>query len=606
MIERLFVNKKFGTYADAFLMLGLTQLVEYALKETKQKSAIQLLDEGTRYCIQFQKAVNLEPIAKLVYFDPFPIVKGQKTDIKNIPKETILFDTVEQSEARKIYREYLLQQRGKPQWTEDAPAPPDPRTQNGVLLTSMRHDRNHNGLWQISWQFKDSYGALIASLFQGFSQENTDTIKVSSLFEQATGCKLPKTDSAVKVYLPTAVQGVNRVKADCNKVDSQTADWLDLWLIATGLFHFAVAERVKIAENVYDWRVVALQPKDIQFSKYREVLKTLRQYNPPGGGNGIARFDAELILRFCQELLNHQQVTEETEPDDFNFCQPVNHFVSNFVGTHFSSKGQVYGVKEVFNLGLPSWISPRARNELRDYQTVLQEHLSVVRSLSIDEGNSELLNLYRDFISGTDLYQFFPFQVSYADYVIKRLADSDAKIALFSKYGLDLMTKNFKHRQNKDELDLTEITKNPGFLNIAKAINSATVYAGIIRDKEGHTKDTGWDRIYGLAQRLSSQAGSKQDFITELSSFLASYENENLRKDEELRKQGKPRRIWTTKDDLDNIIDLIDRFSPSLIANLLIAYGYAKGWGKAKETDKTEAEQTDARVNSEEGVVEND
>jgi hypothetical protein len=194
MIERLFVTKKFGTYADAFLMLGLTQLVEYALKATKQKSAIQLLDERMRYCIQFQKAVNLESIAKLVYFDPFPIVKGQKTDVKNIPKETIPFDTVEQSEARKIYRDYLLQQRGKSQRTEDTPAPPDPRTQNGVLLTSMRHDRNHNGLWQISWQLKDCYGALIASLFQGFSQENTDSEKVSGLFEQATGCKLPKID----------------------------------------------------------------------------------------------------------------------------------------------------------------------------------------------------------------------------------------------------------------------------------------------------------------------------------------------------------------------------------------------------------------------------
>ena len=64
VIERLFVVKKFGNYADTFLMLGLAQLAEFALKETEQKSEIQLIDQGIRYCIQFKKAVNLEPIAK--------------------------------------------------------------------------------------------------------------------------------------------------------------------------------------------------------------------------------------------------------------------------------------------------------------------------------------------------------------------------------------------------------------------------------------------------------------------------------------------------------------------------------------------------------------
>ncbi|MBA3921456.1 MAG: hypothetical protein H0X31_07065 [Nostocaceae cyanobacterium] len=44
--------------------------------------------------------------------------------------------------------------------------------------------------------------------------------------------------------------------------------------MAAGLFHFGVAERVKIAERVYDWRVVVLEPQDIKFHKYREVLGT--------------------------------------------------------------------------------------------------------------------------------------------------------------------------------------------------------------------------------------------------------------------------------------------------------------------------------------------
>ena len=78
-----------------------------------------------------------------------------------------------------------------------------------------------------------------------------------------------------------------------------------------------------------------------------------------------------------------------------------------------------------------------------------------------------------------------------------------------------------------------------------------------------------------------------------------------MRKDEELRKQGKPRRIWTTKDDLDRLIHLIDNFGSSLVANLLIAYGYAKGWGKAKDMDaaNTEAKQIEENLNSEKGAA---
>jgi hypothetical protein len=245
MTERLFITKTYNNYADTFLMLGLAQLAEYALKATKQKSEIYLIDKGTAYSLEFKKPVNLTPITKLTYSDPFPPVKGQKTDTSKIPAEIQFFDTEEETKTRRVYRDFIFQQRGKIENAEETPKPPDSRTQNGVILTSMRHDRNHNDLWLRSRELKDNYGALIAALFQGFDEDIVNQGKlvtelVAELFHKATGCKLPDVASAVKVYLPTCVQGVNRVKADSNKVDSQKADWLSLWLIATGLFHFGM------------------------------------------------------------------------------------------------------------------------------------------------------------------------------------------------------------------------------------------------------------------------------------------------------------------------------------------------------------------------------
>lgn len=106
---------------------------------------------------------------------------------------------------------------------------PDPKTQNGVILTSMRHDRNHNDLWLLGWELRDKYGFLVTSLLQAFSQENHSSLNaevklVADIFKRETGCKLPDQASAVKVFLPTAVQGVSRIKADGNKTDAQKAD----------------------------------------------------------------------------------------------------------------------------------------------------------------------------------------------------------------------------------------------------------------------------------------------------------------------------------------------------------------------------------------------
>ncbi|HEY9602569.1 MAG TPA: hypothetical protein V6C85_13220 [Allocoleopsis sp.] len=578
MIESLFVGKKLGSYTDTFLMLGLALLAEYALKKTQQTTPIQLIDEGTRYRIQFKKPVNLEPIALLSYTNPFPPICGKKTDRSQLPPETPIFDVVEQSEIRKLYREYLYQNHGKLETGEDTPKPPHPSTQNGAILTSMRHDKNHNELWLHGWEQRNNYGVFVTSIFKAFSQENpstgeTETEQVANLFKQATGCQLPTLASAVKVYFPTAVQGVSRVKADGNKFDPQKANWLSLWLIANGLFTFGISERVKISDRNFDWRVTALEPNDISLTKYREVLNHLRQYNPPGGGHGIARFDAELVLRFCQSLLNYHQAQASAQfEDEFEIWESVNHFVSRFTGTHFGQKGQVYGVKEVFTLGLPGWISPSNSSELIDYHLVLNEHLAVISSLSTEESHSELLAAYRDFISGNNLRKFFPFQVSYADYVLKRLADTKARPPrLFSVSGLNLMIKK--------ERSFTQITKDPSFLRIAKAINQATVWAGKVQTKKGLI-ELDWQRNYGLAQQLSSQSGSKKDFLSAVSDFLSKYEYENLRLLEQLQKDKKRlMRVWPTKDDLDRLIELVEDFDTVLVANLLIAYGYAK-WTK--------------------------
>lgn len=608
MINTLRVPKQYGTYADIGLMLGLARLAYITQLQIHGVKEIKLVDLGAGYRIQFKQDLDPEEIAStLQYEELLQPVKGDKTEaIAGLDwSEIAFFNTKENTEIRNRYRE--LQRQSKREKLEladaDKPTVPDARTQNGVILTSMRHDRNHNALWKAEWDIQQHFRVLVASIFKAFADKDKpskgdEIAQASTYFKAYTGKSLPAQASAVKIFFPTFVQGVNRLKSDTNKGDGsgQKKDWLLLWLIAAGLFEFGIAERIKVSDNTFDWRMVLLDPKELSLSSYRDVLDEVRKFSPPSGVHGVARFDAEMSIGLSKELLKHHPAKEVGKPVRQRSRSPsIKEMVSGFSGTHFGSKGQVYGVKEVFSLGLPDWIRPETSEDIKNYRELLDEHLAVVRSLSIDDGNGELLNAYRDFITGNELNQFFRFNISYADYIVRQLADSKAKYApkRFSPEGLDIMTRSFDKADQK--WSIKDITQNKGFLRIARAINSATVYAGKIKTKEGSI-ELDWQRTYGLSQRLSNQLGSKQDFIAELSAFLTSYDNENMRISEQLLKENKSlRRVWVTNEDLEQFLVLLDDEQPfkwSLVANLLLAYGYVK-WKKPLEGEPADAPSGD-------------
>lgn len=594
MIEALYVPKSYGTYSDTCLMLGLACLAEYTLGETGQKQRMQLIDEGTCYRIEFNKPMDLSKIKSVPYFDLFPTVAGVKTDIKKIPDEVHRFSTVENSQARSVFK--ALPRKIREKWREDAPDPPDSRTQNGTILTSMRHDRNHNGLWQEAWKLREHFGNLVSTILEVFGDRDivfqgavVDTIAKS--FKQKTGEKLPTQASAVKIYMPSSIQGINRVFADGIGYSSQKDAWLNLWLIAKGLFDFALSERVKITDNTFDWRVVVLEPKYISLSNYRSVLNNLRKLNPPGSGYGIARFDAELVLKFSQEMLNLSCQTSQKPK-----------LVSNFRGSHFGSKGQVYGLKDVFSLGLPDWIkiSPDETKKAISFHKILAEHLLVVQSL--DEKHTEILAAYRDFITSSKLKLFFPFQLLYADYCSKKLAKEEY-VRLFSRSGLDIMVRNFSISSNKPQensITLNDVVTNIGFERIAKAINNSTVRSGQILVKKGKEgkpypkKEFEFKRFYGLAQRLGSRTSSKNEFLSELAAFVTEYKSEYLRLKGKLGQDETMLLSNVSVSDLDKLIKLIDNWQEkdiSLVYNLLIAYGHCY-WDRKNKDFATENQDT--------------
>lgn len=166
---------------------------------------------------------------------------------------------------------------------------------------------------------------------------------------------------------------------------------------------------------------------------------------------------------------------------------------------------------------------------------------------SLDEKNTEILAAYRDFITGSQLRLFFPFQQLYADYCAKKIAKEEYT-RLFSRSGLNIMIEsllgaNNKQKKNDKKIQIKDVIYGQGFERIAKAINYATVRAGQVLVKKGKDgkpypkKDFEFKRFYGLAQRLGSRTSSKEEFLSELAAFITEYKSEYLRLENKLNKE---------------------------------------------------------------------
>lgn len=135
-----------------------------------------------------------------------------------------------------------------------------------------------------------------------------------------------------------------------------------------------------------------------------------------------------------------------------------------------------------------------------------------------------------------------------------------------------------------EDKKLTEIIQNEGFRNIAEAIRRSTV---IPQGQKARGRDSLYDIRYGLGSKLLRKAQYNESFVQELSQFMHDYNHENARKLETRKQQY---RSNITMDDIENIVSLIDKFNAPTVANLLVAFGYARdpNLGKSSE-DEAEA-----------------
>ena len=576
--DTYFVPKRTGTYADVFLAYGLATILDRLAGQAKgefAKPRIEIADAGPYYQVRLSEPVQEGWIPETLFFrSPAPFLTNRRTPADEVPPDTNTRDvdaTWGQVRAYQAIRSAL--------WGEGV---------RGSDLEQQLRDQEPPGDWTVvaflgDWRMQaiDIYNRIIAqwaasrgmaaehvrTVLQLFATPENDKSWLQPWENTARQYGLRTQDTASQLLNPHQGKGLNEPKANALRMDNiRDCPWLEEFLKAVGLWVCLVPRRVV---DVEDWKAYVLAPLCLDFRVQREVMACFNRYlwNERRRDETSLKSDATSLLLFTRAWLDYVE-TEQPEEDfdaDLVALAPEK-AVSGFHVAQFKLLSRnAYTMVNLSFLNLPRWTgTPRSRAEILNLKEVIDEHLAVIRE--IDETRSDgynLLRTYRDFVAGNNWSAFFDFAAGYSHEIFRRYNEGARWVPTFSPCQL----RRLIMAANKPLLPIVE---NEGFQNVAYAIRYSTV---IPQSRKARGQDSLYEVRYGLGAELKRKATVRDEFIVALGDFLQSYNQENAQKLENTRQQMR-RDLRTT--DLEEVVRLVDTYGSEVVANLLIAYGYAR------------------------------
>ena len=132
---------------------------------------------------------------------------------------------------------------------------------------------------------------------------------------------------------------------------------------------------------------------------------------------------------------------------------------------------------------------------------------------------------------------------------------------------------------NQDKKDYRPILKDPGFRSIAAAIRACTVNLRYWKDVK--KTQTAFKVRHGLGDDLRRNAHDSDRFIEALSEFVHDY----MRESSSVQANTGETRDFITADDLYAVTSLVERYGSRVVANLLVAAGYASDYVRKESND---------------------
>lgn len=588
---QFYIDKTTSTFADTLTAFGLAKLIDMLTED--QDNPLTIHDDGNCYRLEVTQPLQTDRLESVDYFHLYPGLDTQKNKTDLPTGQTI--DYTARQQANQAYFDARKLDKDETNLRALNLTPPPPDWPVWAAVNQMSAINAYNSLAQLWFSHRTCFADLVCIILSLYTSRPNNFQKAEADWKalaQAQDINSKGQAAQLQIINPGMGKGANRSKADKLSIGGLSGFWIPEYLKFAGMYQSSIP---KIVRGSKDRKMYVLRPKSIRWTTHKEVyskFQSVFQFS-----NSSAKMDILAVLRYC-EVFIEQWKEGQTDQKGWGFFEkgaPSGH-VAGIDVVFYKHLGSAVAAMNMSTLILPEWLpAVETIKQADQFLSLITEHQDIVRSLDAkNEGRIfdevELLRIYRDFLSARDLRIFFEFTRGYSTFVMKRLIDRGSSPRQFTISNLEVLL--MAHDKK-----LEPILKNPGFLNIAEAIRRSTV---IPQYQKARGSDSLYQIRYGLGDRLLRHAQYGAEFMEALSGFMHDYNRENATKSETRNKQF---RSNITVEDIQDIVSLVDAYGASTVANLLVAYGYARdpklGQGKDSpsesdpEIDETDGDQND-------------
>lgn len=368
--------------------------------------------------------------------------------------------------------------------------------------------------------------------------------------------------SALSIVSPTTAQG-SYTDSAARLINTGTPEifWLEMYLALAGYMQVGMPFR-----SGSDALLYYPLPREIHYSVARSIIHTYREaadvrvLYDQSGYLPRAKTDALAEINFYIAMVQHfQKNTPERRRIDA---------LSGLVGYFYKDISAQIPFDET-TFALPRWLAPDAdRPQLEEAEYVLKQHATLISRIRGDYAEElTILNHYRSFATRGDPDEWVAFAITYSQHRFARLVDQPWLPFL----TLSVLERTLMNTYQDQQLhkDYRPVLENQGFRNIAAAINACTTRLRYFKDVK--KSQTAFKVRHGLGDDLRRRAHDADLFIEDLSEFIHSYMQESSN----VQANTGETREFITDGDFYAVIDLMQQYGSRVVANLLVAAGYA-------------------------------
>jgi hypothetical protein len=581
--SQFYVDKTTDTFADVLLTYGVAALLDRLLRDNVGQRTVRVRDAGSVYVIELESPIQ-DDYADVPWFCDLPFLEaGRKKPPEGWTAQVFDYDAVRDRRGEFFEaRAKLSKEARRPSATVDEfpelatvhALKPPPDYDIMAQVYQMSGIYAYSDVLQNWFACRDCFPDLLRVVLNLFATTPNDldgAYRAWKALKKEHDLKAKNDVTPVQILNPSMGKGFNRPKADrADLLTNPKSFWLLEFLKFWGM---RMAGLPRFVSGGGDRKTYVLRPQNVTLQTLGDVY---RPFNAVMWSSTHIKMDVMAALRFTDVFLD-QWLAGQLE--DVRFGQQPGDHVSGLAVAFYKDLGSASSVLNLAEIGVPQWMTINTPEQARAYRALLEEHRRVVDSL--DEGHGDayrLLQLYRDFVSGRILDPFFEFNAGYASLTMSRM-ERGQWAPRFSTHHLEVLI------MTTDE-KLTPILENAGFQNVAAAIRRSTVIPQYFKGRG----DKGPYAIrYGLGNDLLRRAAYPEQFVQALGEFLHEYNRETAQIHERYKGNPPVRRATVTTEDIRQVVELIDTYGSETVANLLVAFGYAR-----EPRDRAEDQQPDS------------